>query len=125
MFSLITLKKNICNFLALKLMILYIMTDEIFERGYKVLLRFFKEIKRYNDFKRITAQYDPQYKQKLKARFKEHKGTSIGAWNRYFDYTFYVGEQYDEYNDTGLDKLRKQWHRFLENYPDLKEQPII
>ena len=42
------------------------MTDEIFEKGYKALIRYFKDIGRYNDFLTITAKHNPKYKQKLK-----------------------------------------------------------
>ena len=49
------------------------MTDENFEKGYKALIRYFKDIGRYNDFLNITAKRDPKYKQYLKEAFKKYE----------------------------------------------------
>ena len=89
------------------------MTDEEFEKGYKALIRYFKDIGRYNDFLRITAKKDPQYKQKLKEAFNKQERYT-GGWYKYFSYTFYVGEEYQQYNDPSLNTLRAGWFTFLE-----------
>ena len=96
------------------------MTDELFEKGYKALIRYFKDIGRYNDFLTITAKNNPKYKQKLKEEFKKNEAY-CGGWYKYFSYTMYIGENYRDYNDPYLDTLRAGWFTFLEeNHIKLK-----
>lgn len=89
------------------------MTDEIFEKGYKALIRYFKDIGRYNDFLAITAKHNPKYKQHLKETFKKYEPI-LGGWDKYFSYTYYVGKDYNDYNDPHLDNLRAGWLTFLQ-----------
>lgn len=89
------------------------MTDEHFEKGYKLLKRYFKEINRYPDFLRITAKNNPQYKTKLKYNFNFHENC---GWPEFFTYTWFVGEDYEAYNDQGLIKLRDGWHNFMREH---------
>ncbi len=92
------------------------MTNEIFEKGYKLLLRYFKEIGRYNDFKKITAKNNPLYKKTIKENFDKWKH----GWSQFFYYTWYVGTDYEQYNDPGLNKLREGWTEFIkQNCPTL------
>lgn len=90
------------------------MTQQQFDNGYKLLTRFFKDIGRYNDFIKITAQYDRKFKQKLKNEFDLWENTdSVSNWNKFFTYEFYVGTRWRDYNDPSLNNLRKQWQKFL------------
>lgn len=96
------------------------MTQQQFDDGYKLLTRFFKDIGRYNDFIKITAKYDRQFKQKLKNEFDLHKTNALSiypnyytTWNNFFDYTWFVGDDWQLYNDNALNNLRKQWQNFL------------
>lgn len=89
------------------------MTNEIFENGYKLLIRFFKEMGRYNDFKKITAKNNPLYKSKLKQQFEIHNGC---GWYDFFTFTWFVGTNYTLYNDPKLDNLRKKWREFVRQY---------
>ena len=92
------------------------MTHDEFEKGYKLLLRFFKEIGRFNDFKTITAKNNPSYKTYLKKQFDDKKM----GWNKFFSYTWFVGENYEQYNDPSLNELRNGWFEFVaDNKPDL------
>ena len=87
------------------------MTQEIFDKGYKTLMRFLKDIGRYQDFKKITAHNNPKYKKNLYIIFNEEgKGKS---WWHFFDYTFFVGQNWKDYNDPGLNALRENWRNFL------------
>jgi hypothetical protein len=91
------------------------MTDEKFNKGFKLLMRFLKEEKRYQDFKNITVAYFQHkgysYKKYLKREFVV---TNYG-WRQFFNYTAFVGENWREYNDPGLSHLRIGWHKFIEN----------
>lgn len=89
------------------------MTDENFEKGYKALIRYFKDIGRYNDFLNITAKRDPKYKQHLKETFKKYE-PMLGGWYKYFSYTYYIGKDFNDYNDPHLDNLRTGWFIFLQ-----------
>lgn len=97
------------------------MTQQQFDDGYKLLTRFFKDIGRYNDFIKITAKYDRKFKQKLKNEFDLHKTNPLSiypnyyhtTWNNFFDYKWFVGDDWQLYNDNALNNLRKQWQNFL------------
>ena len=81
------------------------MTHEEFNKGYKLLLRFFKEKGRLKDFKEITAKNNPQYKNKLEKAFEVHKHT----WYDYFSYTTYIGTEWKQYNDPKMNTFRTEW----------------
>ena len=92
------------------------MTDDKFNKGFKLLMRYLKEQKRYNDFKRITVGYfkltqETSYKNYLKTQFK----TNGYTWWQFFDYSIFVGNDWLQYHDNGLNHLREGWHRFIEN----------
>ena len=92
------------------------MTDEKFNKGFKLLMRYLKEQKRYNDFKRITVGYfrltqETSYKSYLKKLYK----TNGYTWWQFFDYTTFVGNDWRQYNDEGLNHLREGWRKFIEN----------
>jgi len=88
------------------------MTEKTFEKGYKLLKRYFKEINRYPEFIRITTQNNPSYKKILKRNFNVHRRT----WYEFFTYTWFVGDNYQLYNDHCLNKLREGWHKFLQEH---------
>jgi len=88
------------------------MTHDEFEKGYKLLLRFFKEIGRFNDFKTITAKNNPSYKTNLEKNFNNFKQT----WFDYFSYIYYVGTEWRQYNDPGLDTFREKWRKLIKEY---------
>lgn len=81
------------------------MTHEEFDKGYKLLMRFFKDKKRYKDFKEITAKNSPCYKKALEEAFSQYKKT----WYDYFSYTMFVGGDWKQYNDPGLNTFREEW----------------
>ena len=92
------------------------MSNENFEKGYKLLRRYFKEIGRYPEFIKITTENNPSYKTYLKKQFDDK---SLG-WNAFFTYTCFVGKNYKQYNDPSLNKLRNGWLEFvIDNKPDL------
>lgn len=91
------------------------MTTKEFEKGYKLLVRYFKDIGRYNDFITITVKHDRNYKDKLFDTFNVH---SVGGWEKYFSYTFFVGENYNDYGDPHLDTLRAGWLEYMSKYFD-------
>ena len=88
------------------------MTHDEFEKGYKLLLRFFKEIGRLNDFKTITAKNNPSYKTNLEKNFNKFKQT----WFDYFSYICYVGTEWKQYNDPGLNTFRENWRKLIKEY---------
>jgi len=90
------------------------MTEQKFEKGFKLLKRFFKEINRYNDFVKISAEKNPKYKQILKCAYERNPALT---WHHYFTFAFLVGNNYEEYNDPGLNTLRKKWLEFINKYP--------
>lgn len=92
------------------------MSTNTFEIGYKLIKRYFKEIGRYPEFIKITTENDPSYKTKLKKQFDEKKM----GWDMFFTYTWFVGENYEQYNDPSLNNLRNGWINFIQNNkPDL------
>ena len=88
------------------------MTQKTFEKGYKLLKRYFKEINRYPEFIRITTQNNPSYKKILKRNFNAYNGT----WHEFFTYTWFVGDNYQLYNDDCLTTLRTGWYKFLQEH---------
>lgn len=90
------------------------MTEQKFEKGFKLLKRFFKEINRYSDFVKISAEKNPKYKQILKCVYEKNPSLT---WHHYFSFAFLVGYNYEEYNDPGLNTLRKKWLEFINKYP--------
>ena len=93
------------------------MTDENFNKGFKTLTRFLKDQGKYQAFKNITVKYfknngeECSYKTYLKHKFDLNHHT----WWRFFDFTYYVGEDYRNYEDPGLTNLRNEWHKLIEN----------
>ena len=88
------------------------MTHEEFEKGYKLLLRFFKDKGRYKDFKNITAKNNPQYKKNLETAFNKYKY----KWDDYFSYTWFVGTEWQQYNDPGMNTFREEWRKLIIEY---------
>lgn len=91
------------------------MTDENFNKGFKLLMRYLKEQKRYQDFKNITVVYFQHKGYAFKPYLKKEFDITKHTWSRFFDYTTFVGENWKEYNDPGLNHLREGWRKFIEN----------
>ncbi len=93
------------------------MTDENFNKGFKLLMRFLKEEKRYQDFKNITVKFVQHnkgyaYKPYLKRQFDITNKT----WWYFFNYTSFVGDNWEEYNDLGLNSIRDKWRKFMDEH---------
>lgn len=80
-------------------------------------MRYLKDIGRFADFKRITARNNPLFKDYLKHEFDTREkpfGSSDGyGWEDFFRFTWFVGTNYEEYNDPCLSQLNHNWLMFL------------
>ena len=102
------------------------MTDREFNDGFRLLMRYFKDIGRFADFKRITARNNPMFKKHLKHEFdtRERPTWPRGmfntsdryGWDDFFRFTWFVGTNYEEYNDPCLLQLNRNWLMFLKEY---------
>lgn len=97
------------------------MTDREFNDGFRLLMRYFKDIGRFADFKRITARNNPSFKDYLKHEFDTRKKPFFSTydkygWDDFFRFTWFVGTNYEEYNDPCLLQLNRNWLMFLKKY---------
>lgn len=71
-------------------------------------MRYLKDIGKFSDFKRITANSDPMFKKHLKKQFDLHPGF---GWVSFFSYTFLVGKRYGEYGQDFF-TMANGWTKF-------------
>lgn len=91
------------------------MTDEKFNKGFKLLMRFLKEEKRYQDFKNITVKFFQHKGYAYKLYLKREFDITNTSWWNFFNYTSFVGENWREYNDIGLNNIRNKWRDYIKN----------